>query len=143
MTAVEARTDRREVVVMVGLPGAGKSTIARGVFETAGYWRVDGDLYGTVAKMVRNADVEGATGKSVVFDSTGGTVARRAAFIGWARDQGLPVRAVWVDTPLEEALRRNAARDKHVPPVALYACRKHFEEPTVAEGFETVVRVVA
>ena len=70
---------------MVGLPGAGKTTIASGVFETAGYWRIDGDVYGTVAKMVRRADEGVAAGAtSVVFDSTGGTVARRAAFVGWA-----------------------------------------------------------
>ena len=127
---------------MVGLPGAGKTTIARGIFEAAGYWRVDGDLYGTVAKMVRRADEGVAAGAtSVVFDSTGGTVARRAAFVGWAVSRGLPVRAVWVDTPIAEALRRNAMRVTAVPAVALHACRKHFDEPTVAEGFEEIVRL--
>jgi len=135
--------DRPEAVVMVGYPGAGKTTIARGVFETAGYWRVDGDVYGTVAKMLGRADEGIAAGaRSVVFDSTGGSLTRRMAFVSWARGVGLPVRAVWVNTPIEEALRRNVGRVKAVPPVALYAYRKHFEEPTVAEGFEEIVRVL-
>lgn len=127
---------------MVGYPGAGKTTIARGVFEAAGYWRVDGDVYGTVSKMLKRADEGLSSGfPSVVFDSTGGSLTRRLAFIGWAKGAGLPVRAIWIDTPIEEALRRNAARLKDVPPVALYSYRKHFEEPTVAEGFEEIVRI--
>jgi bifunctional polynucleotide phosphatase/kinase len=143
MTTSVTVSARPEAVVMVGYPAAGKTTIARGIFEAAGYWRVDGDVYGTVAKMLRRADEGLASGAhSVVFDSTGGSLTRRLAFVGWARGAGLPVRAIWVDTPIEEALRRNAARVKDVPPVALYTYRKHFEEPTVAEGFEEIVRLV-
>jgi bifunctional polynucleotide phosphatase/kinase len=138
---ISARTTP-EVVVMVGYPGAGKTTIARGTFEAAGYWRVDGDVYGTVAKMLERADEGLATGtRSVVFDSTGGSLTRRMAFVSWAKGAGLLVRAVWVDTPIEEALRRNAGRAKSVPPVALYAYRKHFEAPSTAEGFEEIVRL--
>jgi len=141
-TTTATAKDRPEAVVMVGYPGAGKTTIARGVFETAGYWRVDGDVYGTVAKMLGRADEGIAAGaQSVVFDSTGGSLTRRMAFVGWAKGAGLPVRAVWVDTTIEEALRRNATRVNNVPPVALYTYRKHFEEPTVAEGFEEIVRI--
>ena len=143
MTTSVTATARPEAVVMVGYPGAGKTTIARGVFEAAGYWRVDGDMYGTVAKMLKRADEGLSSGcLSVVFDSTGGSLTRRAAFVGWARAVGLPVRAVWVATPLEESLRRNAGRVTAVPPIALYAYRKHFDEPTVAEGFEEIVRLV-
>lgn len=143
MSVVEAVAGNKpEVVVMVGLPGAGKTTIASGVFEAAGYWRVDGDIYGTVARMIGRAEEGIATGaRSVVFDSTGGTIARRAVFVDWALGRGLPVRAIWVDTPIAEALRRNALREKRIPPVALYACRKNFEEPTVAEGFEEIVKI--
>ncbi len=119
-----------EVVVMIGCPGSGKTTVARGVFETAGYWRVDGDACKTVAAMLRAAGRRpGGAGQSVVFDSTGVTRVRRAGFVAWARSQDLPVRFVWVRTPLEVAMERNRLREKPVPPVALYTFRARFEEP--------------
>jgi predicted kinase len=115
---------------MIGCPGSGKTTLARGVFEAAGYWRVDGDQHKTVAAMLRVAGRRpGGAGQSVVFDSTGVTRLRRAGFVAWGRTNDLPVRFVWVATPLEVALVRNRERSVPVPPVALYTYRSRFEEP--------------
>ncbi len=118
-----------EVVVMIGCPGSGKTTLARDLFEAAGYWRVDGDQCKTVAAMLRMASRRSSAGQSVVFDSTGVTRLRRAGFVAWGRSNDLPVRFVWVATPLEVALVRNRERPVPVPPVALYTYRSRFEEP--------------
>ncbi len=119
---------------MIGFPGAGKSTLARSVFvESGGYWYVDGDRWRTVAAMLREAGRRtGGAEQSVVFDSTGVTRERRAGFVAWARSQDLPVRFVWVTTPLEVAMERNRAREKRVPDVAMYTYRSRFEEPNAA-----------
>ena len=115
---------------MIGCPGSGKTTLARDLFEAAGYWRVDGDQCKTVAAMLRVAGRRpGGAGQSVVFDSTGVTRLRRAGFVAWGRSNDLPVRFVWVATPLEVALVRNRERPVPVPPVALYTYRSRFEEP--------------
>lgn len=121
----------REVVVMVGFPGSGKTTVARGL-EERGYYRVDGDALATATAMIRDAARH--PDQSIVFDSTAGTVARRKMFVDWAAAQSLPVRFVWVQTGMEEAMRWNAAREKPVPAVAFYTYRKRFEVPTEAEG---------
>jgi tRNA uridine 5-carbamoylmethylation protein Kti12 len=62
--------------------------------------------------------------------------------VSWARTQDLPVRFVWVATPLELAMERNSAREKRVPTVAMYTYRARFEEPdATAEGAVTMVKV--
>jgi len=133
----------REVVVMVGYPASGKSTIARDLVARAGYYRVDGDALATATAMVRDARRQPADTR-IVFDSTGGTVKRRAAFIEWAKSVGRPVRIVWVTTDIDTAMDWNAERGRtggaHVPAIAFYVYRKHFEEPTAAEGAE-ILRV--
>lgn len=132
----------REVVVMVGYPASGKSTIARDLVARGGYYRVDGDALATATAMVRDARRQPADMR-IVFDSTGGTLKRRAAFIEWAKSAGRPVRIVWVTTDIDTAMDWNAERGRaggsHIPVIAFYVYRKHFEEPTAAEGAEITV----
>lgn len=129
-----------EVIVMVGYPGSGKSTYAKHLVEESGYYRVDGDTCKTPQAMVLDA-LKYANDRSIIFDSTGGTKQRRKIFVEFARNHTLPIRAIWVSTPIETALQRNTQRPTPVPPIALYSYRKHFEEPTLEEGFTSVERV--
>jgi bifunctional polynucleotide phosphatase/kinase len=126
----------REVVIMVGYPASGKSTLARELVARGGYHRVDGDTFATPAAMVRDARKH--PDEAIVFDSTGGTVARRGAFIEWARAEGRPVRIVWVTTDIDAAMdwksTRTAAGGAGIPAIAFYTFRKRFEPPTEAEG---------
>jgi bifunctional polynucleotide phosphatase/kinase len=125
----------REVIVMVGFPGSGKTTLARSL---EGYCRIDGDLLKTAKAMIKEAEKQIQT-QSVLFDCTGGTKKKRSEFIVFAKKHKLPVRAFWVQTTLEESLKRNQLREKPVPPVALYVYKKHFEEPSLEEGFCEIV----
>lgn len=131
----------REVVIMVGYPASGKSTLARSLVERGGYHRVDGDVFSTPAAMVRDAKKHPA--EAIVFDSTGGTVARRTAFIEWAASEGRPVRIVWVTTDIDTAMDWNATRSSAgsvgVPPIAFYTFRKRFEPPTDSEGILIII----
>lgn len=130
----------REVVLLMGYPGSGKSTLARETFST--YVHVEGDALKTPAKMLTAAKKAVAEGRSVVVDATHPTRAHRAKFIEWANAAGLPARIVWVDTPIETAMERNAHRaaegGPNVPKIAFYVYRKKFEEPTAEEGAEVV-----
>ena len=52
----------------------------------------------------------------------------------------MPARAVWIDTPLEVCLARNAARAgrAQVPLRGLLGTRARFVPPSTAEGFDRV-----
>jgi hypothetical protein len=52
----------------------------------------------------------------------------------------VPVRAVWIDTPVEVCLARNDAREgrARVPLQGLFGTKARFVPPTTAEGFDRV-----
>lgn len=133
------KAEGKEVVIMVGYPGSGKSTIAKSL----GYFIVDGDTYKTSKKMVSIAKQH--KDQSIVFDSTAGTKERRAEFVQYAKDEGLPVRTIWVQTPIDISMEQNKQRaaegiKEKIPDIAFYIYRKKFEEPTEDEGF-TLIKV--
>ena len=131
----------KEVVIMVGYPASGKSTIAKTVLEQSGYYRVDGDSLKTGKAMIKDAEKH-VTDKSIVFDSTAGTKDKRAQFIAFAKSHELPVRVFWVQTSIEQSMERNKQRASEggnkVPDVVFYVYRKNFETPTEDEGFTLV-----
>lgn len=134
-------SEQKEVVIMVGYPASGKSTIAASL---KGYHRVDGDALKTAAAMKRDAEKHVAD-SSIVFDSTAGTKEKRGEFVNFAKKHELPVRVFWVKTPIDEAMERNKQRVSEggtkIPDVVFYVYRKKFEEPTAAEGFAEIVKL--
>lgn len=129
-------SNEKEVVIMVGYPASGKSTIAKNIFEKKGYIRIDGDLLKTPERMVREAKKVIAN-HSVVFDATNATKEKRKHFIAFAQEFQVPIKCVWVSTPIEQAMEQNRQRfaegGPKIPDVAYYVYRKNFEEPTSEE----------
>jgi bifunctional polynucleotide phosphatase/kinase len=129
----------REVIIMVGYPAAGKSTIVRDVFGPAHYHCVSGDVLKTPAAMVKDAEKH-IGHQSVVFDSTAGRKAKRAVFVNFAKKHKLPARVLWVNTTIDDSMERNKQRATdgahRVPDVAFYVYRKHFDPPDESEGFQ-------
>uniref|UniRef100_A0A6C0CS41 Polynucleotide kinase n=1 Tax=viral metagenome TaxID=1070528 RepID=A0A6C0CS41_9ZZZZ len=122
----------QEVIVMIGYPGSGKSSFVKEQLEPKGYVRIDGDVFTTGSKMVKEASKY--SNKSIVFDATNPTYERRNIYIEFAKKMNIPIRCIWVTTPIEEALERIKERERetgiHIPTIALYRYRKVFEEPT-------------
>jgi predicted kinase len=128
---------------MVGLQGAGKSTWVGNVLA-ATHLVVSKDHWprarGREARQQRVVAAALAEGRSVVVDNTNPSREERAALVGLARAAGVPVRAVWVEAPLQTCLARNAAREgrAQVPLVGVLATRKRLVPPTLDEGFDRV-----
>jgi len=128
---------------MVGLQGSGKSTWVRDhlagthVVVSKDHWprarRREARQQRVVAEHL-------AAGRDVVVDNTNPAPEDRAALIAAARAAGVPVRAVWMDTPPEVCLARNEARvgRDRVPLQGVFATRARFAPPATTEGFDRV-----
>jgi bifunctional polynucleotide phosphatase/kinase len=127
----------REVLIMVGYPASGKTTVAREMQEKYGYVHIDGDVFKTGPKMVKEAEKYAGTTSSVIFDATNGTKERRKLYIDFAKKHNLKVRCLWKTTPIDVSMEQNRERQKHggpkVPDVVFYTFRKRFEEPCGSE----------
>src|SRR5262245_11771628 len=100
-----------EVVLVMGLPGAGKSTIAAGLVAE-GYLRLNRDESGGSLKdllpALERAVTEGR--RRIVLDNTYISRRSRGAVVERAWGLGLPVRCVWLRTSLADAQVNAAGR---------------------------------
>lgn len=122
-------TGKKEFIIMVGIQGAGKSTVTARLVKEHGYTVIERKK-GTHEKKIDKALAEG---KSVIFDATSGTVEARAPLIEQAKKHGFTPIIFWLS-------RAGGERNKHrtdkkpVPQIAVSKYIKDFQEPTAVEG---------
>lgn len=149
-----------EVVLIIGLPATGKSTLAQ-QFVADGFDRLNRDESGgTLASLASALDHRMAAGASRwVLDNTYASRRSRAVVIEAARRRGVPVRCVWLTTSLDDAqvnavhrilerhpgalgpedLRRARRGDVAAfGPSVLHRYAREFEPPDLSEGFSRV-----
>jgi predicted kinase len=135
-----------ECVILIGLPGSGKTTFFRERFAGT-HQHVSKDAMRHNRQPQRRQeqliDAALASGRSVVVDNTNPRVADRAAIIAIAKRRGAEVAGYFFTTEAADALRRNRLRQgrERVPAVAIFATRKRLEAPTYEEGFDRLFTV--
>ena len=99
------------LIILVGVPGAGKSTIATTNFPNHVY--VNQDILGSREACLKAVNEALSAGKDVVLDRCNQTPKHRAEFIKMARMFRTKVNAIYVDCPLQTAIKRVILREHH------------------------------
>jgi predicted kinase len=135
----------REVVILVGLPGAGKSTFVRQVLGE--HVHISKDNFPNhrspsrrQTELIRRALAEG---RSLVVDNTNVTVEERAKTIIEARQHGARIIGYYFDCTVGECVTRNACREgrARIPNVGILAAQKRMVLPSHSEGFDELYAV--
>ena len=152
-----------DVVLVMGIPGAGKSRAAAELVER-GYARLNRDERGgTLRALARELDDRLAAGTGrVVLDNTYLTRAERSRVVEAAAAHGVSTRCVWFDTPLAQAqvnlverildrfgalptpdeLREAARTEPGIfAPTSQMRALRELEPPADDEGFAAIERV--
>jgi predicted kinase len=136
-----------ECVILVGLPGAGKSTFYRDRF--ASHVHISKDAYSSNKQARQDTALRQALarGRSAVIDNTNVTVEERAEVMAIAREFGARVIGYYIEATTSEAVARNERRmgKEKVPKVAIFTRAKRLVPPALGEGFDELhtIRVAA
>jgi predicted kinase len=141
------------IVLLVGLPGSGKSTwltqIGAGGLSSDAVRRLladdetDQSIHVRVFQTLRYLlEQRLAIGRPVTYiDATNLTPEERRPYLEIGQQRGCEVEAVFFDVPLEVCRERNARRDRVVPDDALAKMAAKLVRPGVDEGFSRVTVV--
>jgi predicted kinase len=140
-------------VVLVGLPGSGKSTYLERIGATGlssdavrkllADDETDQTIHARVFQTVRYLlEQRLEIGRPVTYiDATSLTPEERAPYIEIGRAHECEVEAVFFDVPLSVCLERNAQRHRVVPVEAMAKMAAKLAPPAVEEGFTRVTVV--
>ena len=126
-----------EVVILCGIQGSGKTTFYLEYFF-ATHVRISLDLLKTRSRERAFVQVCLVTGQRCVIDNTNVRAAERAIYIAAAKEARFRVRGYFLESPLKDAIRRNAQRSGAavIPVPGVIGTFKRMERPRPEEGFD-------
>lgn len=124
-----------DAVILMGIPGAGKSTFFKARFVDT-HVRINRDMLGTAHRQRALVEACCAARIPFVLDNTNVAVADRAEVMSQARAARFTVIGYFFESRIQACLERNAARPNPVPEVGVRGRRNALELPRRAEGFD-------
>ena len=144
---VSGHVRRMELIVLIGLPAAGKSSFFRERFS-ATHALISKDL---MPRALRDKSARQlselarllGSGASVAVDNTNPRLVDREPLIAVGRRFGARVVGYFFPPDVAGSLRRNQGREgtARVPKVAVFLAQRQMQPPSMTEGFDALYEV--
>jgi predicted kinase len=148
-------SDRPRIVLLVGLPGSGKSTyleklgvsslssdeMRRLLIDDVTNQTIHAEVFASIRQLLRRRI---QLGRAVSYvDATNLTVKDRKPFLQMGRLYDCPVEAMFFDVPLDVCKQRNRQRGRMVPDDVMDSMAARMTPPSEEEGFDKITRISA
>ncbi|XP_047030286.1 uncharacterized protein F21D5.5 [Helicoverpa zea] len=139
----------KEILVLVGFPGSGKSFLARQIENKSGhnYVAVCRDVLGSWQKCAAEATKLLQRGKSVIVDSTNPDKESRSRWLALAKEMKVDCRCAKMTASIAHAKHNNKFRElmkiNHIPvnDIVYHTYKNKYVDPSHNEGFKEVIDV--
>jgi bifunctional polynucleotide phosphatase/kinase len=132
-------SNKKEIIIMIGYPGSGKTTIAKHISKNNNYIHIAGDDYKSNSNKMRKVAIKYIEeDKSIIFDATHSNIKKRKEIIDFANKYNYLIKCIYVASSRLVSKKRNKLRKdiERVPSIAYSMYDKYYEEPNENEGFE-------
>lgn len=137
-------TTHKEMILMVGYQGSGKSYIANKINMNYGYAVINQDLLKSAKKCILDVEENMKKAVSVIIDKTNPDKETRKIWIDLAKKYNYSVRAILMTTSRELSKHNNyfrhiTANVKIIQEIAYRTYNSKFVKPELTEGFTEIL----
>ena len=130
-----------ECIILIGIPGAGKSTYYKDKFDDT-HLRINLDMLGRRSRESAIFKAAVKTNTKIVIDNTNTTIKDRMKYIPLLKKHKYKIIACYFQTDLEKTIEANNKRDRVVPEKVIRTYYKNLIIPELCEGFDEVYRII-
>ncbi len=142
--------DKQEIILFIGFPGSGKTTLYNTYFKNKGYIHINQDKLKTLQKCLSLTKKEINNKKSIIIDNTNPSIETRQKYIKIAKDNNISIRCIYfnVNEQLAKHLDKyrmlitndiNNETTTCLSDIVYNIYKKKFNMPYITEGFDEII----
>lgn len=144
----DVKYSEKEMIIMIGYPGSGKSTFAKNYFGRNDYKIINMDTCRTKSKCIKLCEEYASSSLSFVIDNTNPDIDSRKIYIDIAKKYKYNIRCFIIECDMNTAFHTSHYRSyindgsiEHIPIIAYRIFNKKFQKPTMKEGFSDIISI--
>jgi len=137
--------NKKEIILMVGFPGSGKTYFAKKFIESCGYIYISQDVLKTKAKCIKEFKNNLALNKNIVLDNLNYSKAIRQEYIAIAKENNYDIRCIVLNTSKELSKHNMMCRFytsngiiSRIPELVYNNYHKKYEIPEINENIHKI-----
>lgn len=139
---------KKEMILMIGFPGSGKSTFVEKNLIPLGYVRINMDTLKTKAKCIKECEKQLSLGNSVVIDNTNPDKETRKIYIDLALKKKYYVKCIELLSDMAISYHASHYRSyktqgntKNIPMLVYHKYKKIYKEPNKDENINEIIKI--